>query len=602
MPPRLELNHSTHNMMVAPPRINLRRAASYNTQDRGPLSSTSSRFNFNHLLFSPPPSPSLPALVPRPKRSPTQKIFTTRPSRVIRRAFYLLILISNFYCLAFFFRDQPVVKAIWPYFAQEEFEMVGQEELPQFATPIVVADPQGHLRWTVSIPQSQDFPMSIQEYADMSSQCRAVSVRARDLHHRKPMTEEAMLEYDAPDDYFVDVEAAEEMGILPPHYPLSSPPRIGHLLGVDQHSVRGKPVCDSSMVFILEGQDAGLGNTIMMLWTFYGLAMEQGRAFFIDDSRWAYGDYAGIFKPPPVPDCRPPPRHHMLPCPFQAQHLLVTSATAKEVFPALLAKHHRLSGSSDGIRDLFELARTGYEALSPLSNEDRDYVDSRVRHVQKRASKDGNQHPVIGYHVRRGDRHPFNFQYHAAYIPAEVYQETSERLVTNFYKKHNGGGEQHRALTLLASDDPTVQNEAIFSGASLAQERIRLAVEDSQQEERGKSDANRKVLHDFEAEPFGWEGGFYASMFWNLGEKTVNNAPATEDLGPSELTLNLRNFVGRAYMMDLAVLAGASDHVVCGVSAMGCRLLAVMMGWERAMEKGGWVNVDGDFGWTGIQW
>jgi hypothetical protein len=35
---------------------------------------------------------------------------------------------------------------------------------------------------------------------------------------------------------------------------------------------------------------------------------------------------------------------------------------------------------------------------------------------------------------------------------------------------------------------------------------------------------------------------------------------------------------------------------------MGCRLLAVMMGWERAMEKGGWVNVDGDFGWTGVEW
>ncbi|KAK0392597.1 hypothetical protein NLU13_2092 [Sarocladium strictum] len=599
MPPRLELTHSTHKMMVAPPRINLRRAASYNAQDRGPLSSTSSRFNFNHLLFSPPPSPSLPALVPRPKKSPKQKIFTTRPSRVIRRAFYLLVLMSNFYCLAFFLRNQPVVKAIWPYFTHEEFEMVGQDELPQFATPIVAADPQGHLRWTVSIPQKQDFPMSIQEYADMSSQCREVSARARDLHHRKPMTEEAMFEYDAPDDYFVDVDAAEEMGILPPHYPQSAP-KVGHLLGVSADSVRGKPVCHSTMTFILEGTDAGLGNTIMMLWTFYGLAKEQGRAFFIDDSRWAYGDYSKIFTAPPVPECRPPPRHHMLPCPFQASHLLVTSATAKDIFPALLAKHQRTSGAAVGLRDLFELARVGYEALSPLFIDDRDYVDGRIRQLKKRAMKHGTQHPVIGYHVRRGDRHPLDFQYYAAYIPAEVYQETSERLVTEYYKTHHGGGDQHRALTLLASDDPTVKDEPMFSGAVLAQERIRLAVEE-QQNEREASGPTRKVMHDFEAEPFGWEGGFYASMFWNLGEKTKNNAPSG-DAAPSELTLKLRNFVGRAYMMDLAVLAGASDHVVCGVSAMGCRLLAVMMGWERAMEKGGWVNVDGDFAWTGIEW
>jgi hypothetical protein len=518
---------------------------------------------------------------------------------VIRRAFYLLILMSNFYCLAFFLRNQPVVKAIWPYFANEEFEMVGQDELPQFATPIVVADPQGHLRWTVSIPQNQDFPMSIQEYADMSSQCREVSARARDLHHRKPMSDEAMLDYDAPDDYFVDVDAAEEMGILPSHYPQAAP-KVGHLLGVDADSVRGKPVCESTMTFILEGSDAGLGNTIMMLWTFYGLAKEQGRAFFVDDSRWAYGDYSKIFTAPPVPNCRPPPRHHMLPCPFQAQHLLVTSATAKEVFPALLAKHHRMSGTGVGLRDLFDLARTGYEALSLLYHEDRDYVDARIRQLQKRATKDGTQHPIIGYHVRRGDRHPFNFQYHAAYIPAEVYQETSERLVTDYYRTHDGGAHQRRAITLLASDDPTVQTESIFSDASLAQERIRLAVEE-QQNEREAATSDRSTLHDFEAEPFGWEGGFYASMFWNLGEKTKNNIPVA-DTTPSELTLNLRNFVGRAYMMDLTVLAGASDHVVCGVSAMGCRLLAVMMGWERAMEKGGWVNVDGEFGWTGIQW
>ncbi|KAH7113425.1 hypothetical protein EDB81DRAFT_309752 [Dactylonectria macrodidyma] len=80
---------STHSkMLVAPARLNLRLGASYNHHDRGPLPSPSSRFNFNHLLFSPPPSPSLPALVPRPKRSSSQ-ILVTRPSRVFRRLFFL---------------------------------------------------------------------------------------------------------------------------------------------------------------------------------------------------------------------------------------------------------------------------------------------------------------------------------------------------------------------------------------------------------------------------------------------------------------------------------------------------------------------------------
>jgi len=26
------------------------------------------------------------------------------------------------------------------------------------------------------------------------------------------------------------------------------------------------------------------------------------------------------------------------------------------------------------------------------------------------------------------------------------------------------------------------------------------------------------------------------------------------------------------------------------------------MGWERGIVQGGWVNVDGDFEWRGIDW
>ena len=54
--------------------------------------------------------------------------------------------------------------------------------------------------------------------------------------------------------------------------------------------------------------------------------------------------------------------------------------------------------------------------------------------------------------------------------------------------------------------------------------------------------------------------------------------------------------------MDLAVLGKASDRLVCTVSSMGCKLLAVMMGWEAAIEQGKWVNIDGDFEWRGVDW
>jgi len=73
-------------------------------------------------------------------------------------------------------------------------------------------------------------------------------------------------------------------------------------------------------------------------------------------------------------------------------------------------------------------------------------------------------------------------------------------------------------------------------------------------------------------------------------------------LTPSAETVRLRSFMGRAYMMDLAVLAETSDVVICTASAMGCRLLAVMVGWERVVKQGDWVNVDGEYGWEGIAW
>lgn len=614
MPPRLDLTHSTHAaVMVAPPRINLRRAASYNNYERGPLSSTSSRFSFNHLLFSPPPSPSLPALVPRPKKSPTE-LLKSRPSRVVRRLIYLIILIAFFYGVAFLFRNEAM-PAIWPYFANDEFEMVGQDVLPDFPTPVIVSDPKGRSKWTVSIPPNHDFPLSIQQYSDMSGQCREVSARARDLHHKTPLTEQAILNYDAPDDNFVDIYDAELTGMLPFSGKGVPVKDTGHFVGLDADITADMHVCESSMTFVLESSDAGLGNAMMMMWTFYGLAKEQNRAFFIDDSRWAYGKYADMFQPPPIPDCRPPPRHQIVPCPFQARHLVVSSATAKEVFPALLAKHHRISHTGDSLRDVFELARTGYSELFKLNIEDRDYVGNRVADLRSKAKIDDvavPDVPIIGLHIRHGDQHPLEYQYRNTYIPAEVFLGTAQHLTEEHYKKSSGDSVALESIILAASDDPTVYKEPSLSSVIPAQERIRLASKEAIE----NANHNPHLLHHFVDEAFGWEGGFFAPIFWNLGVDSKNNAanaPAGVELDnvnaearlmapPSEQTLSLRGLIGRAYLMDLAVLAGASDNVVCAVSAMGCRLLALMMGWEASIDKGAWVNVDGDFGWTGINW
>lgn len=616
MPPPLDLSHPTHKVMVASPRINLRRAASYNTHDRGPLSSTSSRFNFNHLLFSPPPSPSLPALVPRP-RKPQTKILISRPSRILRLLFYISIILSTFYLATAMLGGYGTMPALWPYFGDAEFEMVGQDSLPDFPTPIVVSDHRGRSRWTVFVPPESDFPLSIQQYADMSMQCRETAALARKPLEQNTDTSPEAHRYDASDDCFLDISKAEEAGLLHPAGVLSRAHTGGHFVGLDQAAFAGRPVCESSMTFILENSEAGLGNTIMMLWTFFGLAKEQGRAFFVDDTRWAYGRYADVFQAPPLPDCRPPPRHHMVPCPFEARHLVVSGTTAKEIFPALVTRHHRASGHKGSLRNIYDLARVGQASLFKLNDGDQAYVDERVSELRSSAKSENAalpDQPVIGLHIRHGDRRPLEYEYRRSYIPTGLYLANAGRLAEARYNETLGRpSEDGSFMTVLATDDPTVYDEEGFTETFHAQERIHLALKEVKHK---IPNHNPRLMHHFEEESFGWEGGFFAPMFWNMGVGSRNNAAnapegvEVDDVDeetrymapPSEHTLQLRSLIGRAYMMDLAVLAGASDHVVCAVSAMGCRLLGVMMGWERGISGGGWKNVDGDYGWTGIEW
>ncbi|TPX14284.1 uncharacterized protein E0L32_000678 [Thyridium curvatum] len=599
MPPTLDLSRS--KMIVSPPRINLRRATSYTGHDKGPLSSTSSRFSFNHLLLSsPPPSPGLPQLVPRP-RKPSH---TPRPSRVFRALLWMTGIVSLVY-LAVSSVRRPELSPLfqWPQQVKGDYEMVARDTLPDFPTPVIVTDRGGNAKWTIYIPPSHGFPLPVREYSAICSKCREVASKVEALQSSLQSAGPFHLGHSSARKHFVDVAEAETAGVLPGTVSvsalLSQQEQSGGLVGANQDGLLDQPVCSMSLTFVLESEDAGLGQTVMMLWIAYAIAKREGRAFFIDDTRWAYGRYVDIFEAPPHPGCRPPLRHEIVPCPRHARHLVVSSATTKgfvESIPpetsdrALRSKH-------------FQLARTGFEDLFLLNREDADYVSTRVKDLKGQTRAEARGAPdgvIVGLHVRRGDRHPFDFQYRGSYIPPSMY---TERALTSVNAALNSGREvdelaKTNSVFIIASDDPTVYEIDEFKGAARAQERIRLAGKVNV--EAGNPD--RRVMHKFVDEAFGWEGGFFAAMFWNLGLSTLTaaNAPKAAEARskPSAETVRLRSLVGRAYMMDLAVLSQASDSVVCTVSAMGCRLLAVMLGQERAFDQQRWINIDGEYGWS----
>ncbi|OAA73533.1 hypothetical protein ISF_00434 [Cordyceps fumosorosea ARSEF 2679] len=486
--------------------------------------------------------------------------------------------------------------------------MVAQDDLPDFPTPIVIDDNRGRSKWTVSIPRNYHFPLSMEDYSEMMGHCREAAIRqtsdSETTNSQAPLKSRGR-------NHFVDVAEAEKTHLLPSSDILPSKRlRTGNFVGLTD--VDHLPVCQSSMTYVLESTNAGIGHALMSMWTSYGIARELGKSFFIDDSRWAYGLYTDIFQAPPVPKCQPALRHQILPCPAEARHLVVSNTNAKEILSALVSKielDHKIGET----QQLFNLARAGYLAMFKLNKGDESYTDKRIHEILSKAEAHATtttRSPVIGLHIRHGDRHPLEFQYKDTYIPAEVYLGKVHRLIDEHYNETAGidyEGDRNSVI-MLASDDPNTYQEDELSSLVPAQDRIQLASKDNIE------DANNdpRVLHHFVEDTFGWEGGFYAPIFWHLGSEAKDNsanAPAASPylsetqvvskMRPSQQTLKLRSLLGRAYMMDLAVLSGAGDKVVCAVSAMGCRILGVMKGWD-GIEAGTWINVDGNHGWRGL--
>lgn len=554
--------------------------------------------------------------------------------------------------------------------------MIGQDTLPDFPTPIIITDRRGHAKWTVAIPPSAPFPLYPDQYADMWAMCSEVSARVKELHGHSAMGINQLTMHlggggsinnnnedgsgssnmattpPPTDKHFLDVHEAETQNLLPGfsnnalaknHKSSGASVKIDRL-GVDGQYLSARSVCRSSMTYVLESNtDAGLGNALMGLWMAYGVAEREGRAFFVDDSRWAYGKWEDMFEVVPalgsmgpgMGRCIQPERYEMVPCPRQAKHLVVSAGMAAEVFGfangAKSPSHMESASSGFGNnknkhnREMYALARRGYEALFHLTPPDKEYVFARVtEHKVKTYAVEGAEHngKIIGLHVRRGDLHPLEYQYAASYIPLMEYAGAAEEMLNASVAEDSVA--RKKSLFVVASDDPLVYSaeEVVGLGTTVrAQEMIRLAGKEDEgdgedndgkngQKKKQKSDNDRLFMHKFEEETFGWEGGFFGAMFWNLG--SGGNGPSAAAAAaaggsrpePSEDIVRLRSLIGRAYMMDLAVLADLTSEpgggIVCAVSAMGCRLLAVMMGEERAFGRGEWHNVDGGYGWSGF--
>ena len=563
------------------------------------------------LLCSPPSSPTLHALPSTKKRRRLESL------KVLRLLLHIStwILVGGFllWALTALFIGSSAFKANISYLDNVDGNdtLIHNDTLPEQPLPVAAVDKDGKSRWTISISPYEEFPLKPKAYAHICTKAHNLAHHLEILRGGNP----GHFGYYHVDDKFLDVSEAEEARLLPLGIPAhhESVVRTSDTSSTSNTTNRDPKtgVCKRSLTYVLESTDAGFGNALMGLWLSYGLALKEDRAFFIDDRKWAYGTYTTFFLPPPPQPCLPPPETHRLPCPHHAAHLLVSGATTHWTFGHAFNEEYEDPRGMEVQRQkpIFTFMRAGYEALFHLTSADAEFVESRVSELQEEVFPG----LAVGMHIRRGDKKPYEqkFAQNGLYVPSERFVDVAnDELLgdadptnrTNFELALN------RSRMVVASDDPSVFGEWELRGQERAQMRVVLA--DSKADE-----VNVAAFPEWEGEKVKvpWEGGFYSSKFWKMGKKEDEEEEDGDEedeedekgsgwfnwgADPASKT---REMMGRAYILDLAVIS-RMDRTICTVSATGCRLLAVMMGWERSFEAEEWINVDGDWYWKGIRW
>jgi len=169
----------------------------------------------------------------------------------------------------------------------EEWEMVGGSQLPQEPSAVAVQDTRGKMRWTVSIPSNLEFPLQPNQYSDICKQAMELSTSIRQEAQSASNNAKRMLSYNQEDKFYIDPQDAEEQALLPPAKAKGRPKGfVEDEAIVDGFSTAGQKVCDKTLTYVMETEEAGFGSTLMRLWMSYGLAKAENRTFFIDDTRW----------------------------------------------------------------------------------------------------------------------------------------------------------------------------------------------------------------------------------------------------------------------------------------------------------------------------
>ena len=236
------------------------------------------------------PSPALPSIIPRHGKKPKPNYFR-KLSRWLLTAFKWvcgLMIVGWLLRRGFGGRISP--RTADDALLRKRYHLVDEELSLESPTPVLIAKAKGKPKYSISLPQQLEFPLKPSEYRNICSASDDISRRLRHQNSRSGYSQSKSFKgHDHIDPNFIDVHEAETYGIFPikDSKQKLDAPHTGTLDGVlNKQSTNDGRVCEKTLTYVLETTDAGIGKTLLGLWLSYGLAKEENRAFFIDDSNW----------------------------------------------------------------------------------------------------------------------------------------------------------------------------------------------------------------------------------------------------------------------------------------------------------------------------
>ncbi|OLL25242.1 hypothetical protein NEOLI_000818 [Neolecta irregularis DAH-3] len=302
-------------------------------------------------------------------------------------------------------------------------------------------------------------------------------------------------------------------------------------------------ICESSISYLLGDDVTGLARQLTGLFMSAGLAIATNRTFHIIEKDWAWGQWTDYFQEY-KPNCHVPP-DELVAYPQHTRHWVITENTWKTVYTHNFRNTYEDLSQKGVLRQkaIFQMVIDGIDLLLHLNNDVEGIYRSEQDGILKQIGSD-----FLSVQIRSGDSVP-RIPSILRPIPAiESYEQQIGSTWSQIFPD---------------IPNPTL---AVISDDLDAIKSIR------------RSNSSFKAVQPFE------------KTQTDLFPRRSGSGGVFLDK-VSEMSMEDRKKLAKKILVRLAI-AKEGKAVICRSTSHACRLLASMMGWQRAILDQKWISLE----------